>query len=62
MKVGDLVQHRDDPSRRSGYGIVTKVSRAKYDAGMLVNVYWSGQERTICAYKPNELVVINESR
>ena len=60
MKVGDLVQHRDDPLRRRGPGIVTKVS--SLNNVTLIDVYWSGQERTICAYMPNELVPVDESR
>ena len=60
MKAGDLVQHRDDPLRQRGTGIVAKVYMPRDVT--LVDVYWSGQERTIYGYMPNELRPLDESR
>ncbi len=60
MKVGDLVRHRDDASMQRGPGLVTKVYVKNRVA--CVDVYWTGQQKTICLYMPNELRPIDESR
>jgi len=60
MKVGDLVRHRDDPSMQRGPGLVTKVSvKNRVEC---VDVYWTGQQKTICLYMPSELRAFDESR
>ena len=60
MKVGDLVYHRDDPTMQRGPGIVTKIylkNRVE-----IVDVYWTGKQKTICLYMPSELRSLDEAR
>jgi hypothetical protein len=60
MKVGDLVRHRDRPVG-SDTGIVINTSTHDKPK-VLVDVHWTKWGRTVCAYTPNELVVVNEGR
>ena len=60
MKVGDLVRHRDRPAEALA-GIVINVSTHDKPK-TLIDVYWTKWGRAVCAYTPNELVVVNEGR
>ena len=66
MKVGDMIYHRDDPTMQRGHGLVVKLyemnsaAEGHISRTELVDVYWSGDQRVICNYLPNELRVIHE--
>ena len=60
MKIGDLVSHRDDPSAQRGPGLVTKIHVLQ--GVECIDVYWTGQGKTICLYARGELRPLDESR
>ena len=60
MKVGDLIQHRDDPLRQRGPGIIGGIYVRR--GITLADVYWSRNEVHVGGYLLNELRFLDESR